>query len=70
MGRTNTNYANTYDAWSKIAKTRYHAAKLREKAIDAECTGNEAIATKFMSLADVIDARCDREQLNITMGVR
>ena len=70
MGRTTTttNMTNAYDAWSKIAKTRYHAAKLREKAIDAECTGNDALAVKFMSLADIIDARCDREQLTIAMG--
>lgn len=70
MGRTTTNYANAYDAWAKIAKTRYHAAKLRKAAIDAECSGNEPLATKFMSLADIIDARCDREQLTIAMGVR
>ena len=72
MGRTTTttNLANVYDAWAKIAKTRYHAAKLRERAIDAEGTGNEAIAVKFMSLADIIDARCDREQLTIAMGGR
>ena len=67
MGRTNIDY----DTWAKIAKTRYHAAKLREKAIDAECSGNEPLATKFMSLADVIEHRCDRDQLiNAIGGVR
>lgn len=65
---TTTTITNDYDYWSKIAKTRHHAAKLRQKAIDAESCGHEQMATKFMSLADVIESRCDREQLRAAIS--
>lgn len=67
MGR-NTNL--DYDTWAKLATTRYHAAKLRERAIACESEGNETLAIKFMSLADVIDHRCDREQMISAIGGR
>lgn len=59
-----------YDTWTKIAKTRYHAAKLRERAIAYECEGNYEVATKFMSLADCAEAVCDREQLRAAITRR
>lgn len=59
-----------YDTWSKIAKTRYHAAKLRQRAIEAESCGNEALAVKFMSLADCVEHKCDREQLRVAISGR
>lgn len=66
MARTITNNID-YDTWSKISLTRHNIAYLRKRAIALEGEGNEALATKFMSLADCAEAVCDREQLRLAI---
>ena len=63
--RTNTN-----DAYATVCRTRLHAAKLRQRAIAAECSGLDAIASRFLSLADMIEDKADHEQLTLAVGGR
>lgn len=62
------NDADAYDHWSKIAHTRHHAAKLRERAIACESSGNEFMAARFMSLADIIEDKANHEQLRLAIS--
>jgi hypothetical protein len=55
------------DRYATICRFRHDAARAREKAIAAECSGLDAIASRFLSLADMIEDKANREQLTLAI---
>lgn len=56
--------------YATICQTRRRALQARERAIAAECSGLDTIASRFMSLADMIDDKANRDQLSLAIGWR